>query len=51
MFGRNKDKVVVRLTGFEIRVIVKAMVELRNWLIQNDKPTEDVDEVLLKFCK
>lgn len=44
----SEDKKVVTLSEFEQRVLVKGMNEYRNDLIQEGKPTEDVDDVLLK---
>ena len=32
---------------FELRVIIKALIELRNQLIADDKPTDDVDVLML----
>lgn len=43
-----EEKVVVTLSDYEQRVLVKGMNEYRNDLIQDGKPTEDVDDVLLK---
>lgn len=41
------DKRVVTLTDFQQRLLVRGMNDFRNDLIQEGKPTEDVDEVLL----
>lgn len=43
-----EEKKVVTLSDFEQRVLVKGMSEYRNDLIQEGKPTEDVDDVILK---
>jgi len=37
----------IKVDDFELRVIVKALNELRNQLIADKKPTEDVDMLLL----
>jgi len=37
----------IKVDDFELRVIVKALNELRNQLIADNKPTEDVDMLLL----
>ncbi len=42
------EKVVVTLDDFEQRLLVSGLADFRNDLIQNDKPTEDVDELILK---
>ncbi|MBQ9969800.1 MAG: hypothetical protein IJP15_04850 [Oscillospiraceae bacterium] len=44
----SEDKKVVTLSDFEQRVLVKGMSEYRNDLLQEGKPTEDVDDVILK---
>lgn len=44
----SEDKKVVMLSDFEQRVLVKGMSEYRNDLLQEGKPTEDVDDVILK---
>ena len=44
----SEDKKVVTLSDFEQRVLVKGMSEYRHDLIQDGKPTEDVDDVILK---
>ena len=37
------------LTDFEHRLLVKALAEFRNQLLEADKPTDDIDELLLKI--
>lgn len=44
-----EQKVMVQLDNFEQRILVGAMAEKRNDLIRDAKPTEDVDEILLKL--
>ena len=44
----SEDKKVVTLSDFEQRVLVKGMSEYRNDLLQEGKPTEDGDDVILK---
>ena len=39
---------VVVLNDFEHRVMVRSLNETRNSLIKGDKPTDDVDDLLLK---
>lgn len=40
--------VVVTLDSFEQRLMVNALTDFRNDLIQAERPTEDVDGLLLK---
>lgn len=39
----------IKVDDFELRVIVKALNELRNQLIADNKPTDDVDVLLLRL--
>lgn len=43
-----EDKVVVTLDSFEQRLLVGALTDFRNELIREERPTEDVDVLLLK---
>ena len=42
------ERVVVTLDSFEQRLMVSGLADWRNDLIRDDKPTEDVDDLLLK---
>ena len=42
------DKIVVTLDSFEQRLLVGALTDFRNELLHEEKPTEDVDTLLLK---
>lgn len=42
------EKVVVTLDDFEQRLMVNGLADFRNDLIREDKPTEDVDDLILK---
>ena len=43
-----EGKVVVALDSFEQRLMVSALTDFRNELIREERPTEDVDVLLLK---
>lgn len=43
-----EDKVLVTLDSFEQRLLVGALTDFRNELIREERPTEDVDVLLLK---
>ena len=43
-----EDKIVVTLDIFEQRLMVGALTDFRNELIREERPTEDVDVLLLK---
>ena len=43
-----EDKVVVTMDCFEQRLLVRALTDFRNELLREEKPTEDVDALLLK---
>ena len=42
------EKVVVTLDNFEQRLLVSGLADFRNDLIRDEKPTEDVDDLILK---
>ena len=51
MFGRCKrDRVLVLCAG-EHRLLTMAMLSFRNKLLSSGKPTEDVNELLLRLVK
>jgi len=43
-----EEKVVVTLDNFEQRLMVSGLADFRNDLIRDEKPTENVDELILK---
>ena len=43
-----EEKVVVTLDNFEQRLMVSVLADFRNDLIRDEKPTEDVEELILK---
>ena len=43
-----EGKVVMTLDSFEQRLMVSALTDFRNDLLREEKPTEDVDGLLLK---
>lgn len=43
-----EDKVLVTLDSFEQRLMVSALTDFRNELLREEKPTEDVDGMILK---
>ena len=43
-----EEKRVVELTNFEYRLMVGGLASFRNDLIREEKPPEDVNELLLK---
>lgn len=42
------ERVVVTLDGFEQRLLVNGLNDFRNDLLREERPTEDVDELILK---
>ena len=51
MFRRKNDKRIVELNPEELRLAKYALLEFRNELVAQGKPTEDVNELLLKIMK
>lgn len=41
----------LNLTSQEARVILHSLIKLRNILIQQKRPTDSVDELILKFSE
>lgn len=44
----TRKKRRITLTDFEYRVLINALVDYRNKLLEFNKPTEDVNELLVK---
>lgn len=44
----TEEKRIITLDDFEQRLMVNGLNDFRNDLLKADKPTEDVDELLLK---
>ena len=44
-------KIKIKVNDFELRLIIRALVGWRNALLAEDKPTEDLDELLLRLCR
>ena len=51
MFRRKNDKRIVELNPEELRLAKYALLGFRNKLVAQGKPTEDVNELLLKIMK
>ena len=42
-------KTKIKFTDFECNLLINGMNEFRNMLLEQDLPTEDIDELLLKI--
>ena len=51
MFRRKPEKRMVELTPNEARLIREALLAFRNKLLSVGKPTEDVNELIIKVMK
>ena len=51
MFRRKAEKRMVELSPDEVRLMREALLAFRNKLLSAGKPTEDVNELLLKIMK
>ncbi len=49
MFRRKNNLRVVELSATEKRLLIEAMIHFRNKLTALNKPTEDVNEILLRL--
>ena len=45
----EEEKVVVTMEDYEQRLAVKGLMEFRTDLLEEDMPTEDLDELILKI--
>ena len=44
----GNEKVVVELDDFEQRLMVSGLMDFRNDLLKEEKPTEDINDLILK---
>ena len=44
-----EEKKVVTLDDFEQRLMVSGLMDFRNDLLRDEKPTEDINDFILKF--
>ena len=51
MFRRKAVKRMVELTPDEVRLMRKALLAFRNKLLSAGKPTEEVNELIIKVIK
>ena len=51
MFRRKAEKRMVELSPDEARLMRKALLAFRNKLLSAGKPTEDVNELIIKVMK
>ena len=51
MFGRMKRDRVMELRADERRLLTAAMLAFRDKLLSSGKPTEDVNELLIRLMK
>ena len=51
MFGRKKRGRILELCASERWLLTSAMLAFRNKLLSSGKPTEDVNELLLRLMK
>ena len=49
MFGKKMNMLVLELSNTGKRLLIQAMLHYRNKLITLNKPTEDVNELLLRL--
>lgn len=45
----SEEKRVIEVDDFDHRLMVNGLADFRNDLIRDERPTEDVDELLLKI--
>ena len=46
----REEKTVVKMNDVDFGVVVTSLAEMRNGLVRENKPTQTVDEVILKIA-
>ena len=51
MFRKKQEKRIVELNASEVRLLLKALMNFRNKVMNAGKPTEDINELILMITK
>lgn len=51
LFWKKEQKVVVALSPREVRLMITALLNFRNKAVKAGKPTEDINELILRIMK
>lgn len=51
LFWKKEQKVVVALSPREVRLMMTALLNFRNKVVKAGKPTEDINELILRIMK
>ena len=51
LFGKKEQTVVVALSPREVRLMMTALLNFRNKAVKTGKPTEDINELILRIMK
>lgn len=51
LFWKKEQKVVVALSPSEVRLMRTALLNFRNKAVKARKPTEDINELILRITK
>ena len=51
LFWKKEQKVVVALSPREVRLMMTALLTFRNKAVKTGKPTEDINELILRIMK
>lgn len=51
LFWKKEQKVVVALSPREVRLMMTALLNFRNKAVKTGKPTEDINELILRIVK
>lgn len=51
LFWKKEQKVVVALSPREVRLMMTALLNSRNKAVKAGKPTEDINELILRIMK
>ena len=50
LFGKRDDTVRIAFESFELRLIVKALMEMRNGITEKGKDPQDVEDLILRIA-
>lgn len=46
----KSKKIKLKLSSFDLRLLIRAVADLRNRVIEQNGPTEDINSLLLRLC-
>lgn len=47
---KPRKKIKLKLSSFDLRLLIRAVADLRNRVIEQNGPTEDINALLIRLC-